>query len=49
MHIVAATKLGVELIQREGVSVLMKGAGTFTIKRVADWTTRYFFAEQVRT
>lgn len=44
---VAATKLGVELIQREGVSVLMKGAGTFTIKRVADWTTRYFFAEQV--
>jgi len=44
---VAATKLGVELIQREGLSVLMKGAGTFTTKRVADWTTRYFFAEKV--
>lgn len=44
---VAATKLGVDLIQREGVMVLMKGAGTFTTKRVADWTTRYFFAEKV--
>lgn len=44
---VAATKLGVELVQREGMMVLMKGAGTFTVKRIADWTTRFFFAEQV--
>lgn len=44
---VAATKLGLDLVKREGVAVLMKGAGTFTVKRVADWTTRFFFAEQV--
>lgn len=44
---VAATKLGVELVKKEGGLVLMKGAGTFTIKRIADWSTRFFFAEQV--
>ena len=44
---VAATKLGVEIVKSEGMMVLMKGAGTFTVKRIADWTTRFFFAEQV--
>jgi len=43
---VASSKIGVRVIQNEGVLALMKGSGVFASKRVADWTTRYFFAVQ---
>lgn len=42
---VASTKVGMRVVQREGVTALMKGSMVFSSKRVADWTTRYFFAE----
>lgn len=45
---VQASKVGVEVVKREGVAVLMKGSLVFTLKRVADWSTRYFFAETCR-
>ena len=33
------------MIREEGMSALMKGSIVFSSKRVADWTTRFFFAE----
>ncbi|RLN86259.1 hypothetical protein BBJ28_00023481 [Nothophytophthora sp. Chile5] len=39
-------KVGVKVIQKEGVAALMKGSGVFSIKRVADWSTRFFFSVQ---
>ena len=44
---VASSRVGVDLVHREGVSALMKGAALFSSKRVADWTTRFYFAESV--
>lgn len=41
----AATRLGSQVIANEGVIGLTKGSFTFSMKRVADWTTRFFFAE----
>jgi Mitochondrial carrier protein len=42
---VASTKVGMNVIRKEGVSALMKGSIMFSGKRVADWSTRYLFAE----
>lgn len=42
---VASSRLGLEVVRREGFSGLMKGSAVFSAKRVADWTTRFFFAE----
>jgi hypothetical protein len=42
---VASTKVGMNVIGREGVMALMKGSIMFSGKRVADWSTRYLFAE----
>lgn len=44
---IASTKVGMDVIRNEGPAALMKGASVFTIKRVGDWTTRFFFAELV--
>lgn len=41
----ASTKVGFDMVRNEGPLVLMKGSGIFTAKRVADWTSRFFFAE----
>ncbi len=46
---VASSKVGAQIISKEGLGVLMKGSGVFTVKRIADWTTRFFFAELVAT
>lgn len=35
------------VIKEEGVFALCKGMGVFSVKRMADWTTRYFFVVQV--
>jgi hypothetical protein len=42
---VSSTKVGMNVIRREGVLALMKGSMMFSAKRVADWSTRYMFAE----
>ena len=42
---VASTKVGMNVIRKEGVMALMKGSVMFSGKRVADWSTRYLFAE----
>lgn len=36
--------IGMTVIRNEGVSALMKGAGVFSLKRVADWSSRFFFS-----
>jgi hypothetical protein len=44
---IASTRLGAQVVRTEGVSALMKGSVLFSTKRMADWTTRFFFAEVV--
>ncbi|RHY34259.1 hypothetical protein DYB32_001068 [Aphanomyces invadans] len=36
-------QVGMNVIRNEGVPALMKGSVVFSLKRVADWSTRYFF------
>ena len=36
--------VGMRVIRNEGVLALMKGSGVFSLKRVGDWVTRYYFA-----
>lgn len=43
----ASAAVGGRIIAKEGVGVLMKGAGVFSLKRAADWTTRYLFVVMV--
>ena len=42
---VASTRVGMNVIRKEGIMALMKGSIMFSGKRVADWSTRYLFAE----
>lgn len=44
---IASTKIGAQVIRNEGPQALMKGSLLFSTKRMADWTTRFFFAEVV--
>lgn len=44
---IASTKIGAQVVRREGPMALMKGSLLFSTKRMADWTTRFFFAEVV--
>ncbi|KAL3912191.1 MAG: hypothetical protein SGILL_006981, partial [Bacillariaceae sp.] len=37
--------IGGDIIKKEGLGSLMKGANTFATKRVFDWSSRYFFAD----
>lgn len=41
---VASARIGARVVSDEGVSALMKGSIIFSGKRVADWSTRYFFS-----
>jgi hypothetical protein len=43
----ASTQVGMNVVRNEGVSALMKGSIMFSGKRVADWSTRYMFAEGI--
>lgn len=43
----ASARVGGKVIADEGFAALMKGSGTFAVKRFLDWTTRYFFAVTV--
>ena len=36
--------VGMRVIRNEGVLALMKGSTVFSMKRVGDWVTRYYFA-----
>jgi hypothetical protein len=37
--------IGGDIIKKEGLGSLMKGADTFATKRVFDWASRYYFAD----
>jgi hypothetical protein len=37
--------IGYEVVANEGLPALMKGSNVFALKRVFDWSTRYFFAD----
>lgn len=37
-------QVGMKVIRDEGVAALMKGSVVFSMKRVADWSTRFFFS-----
>lgn len=39
-----SARVGMKVIKDEGLVALMKGAGTFSAKRVADWSTRFLFS-----
>jgi len=39
-----SARVGFKVIQKEGLAALMKGSLTFSLKRVADWGTRFYFA-----
>lgn len=38
-------RIGVDVVKDEGISTLMKGANVFALKRLLDWSTRYFFSD----
>ena len=38
-------RIGVDVVQKEGLTALMKGSNIFATKRVFDWATRFFFAD----
>ncbi|TYZ64952.1 hypothetical protein PybrP1_013231 [[Pythium] brassicae (nom. inval.)] len=38
--------VGMKVIRHEGAAALMKGSVVFSLKRVADWSTRFFFSVQ---
>ena len=40
----ASARVGADVVRKEGLAALMKGSVVFSGKRVADWTSRYFFA-----
>lgn len=37
--------IGSEVVRREGIMALMKGANIFAVKRVFDWSTRFYFSD----
>jgi len=38
-------QVGGKVIKHEGLVALMKGSNTFALKRVFDWSTRYYFSD----
>ena len=43
----ASAAVGARIIRAEGAGALMKGSGIFSLKRAADWTTRFLFVVMV--
>ena len=37
--------IGFDVVKKEGIGALMKGANVFATKRVFDWASRYYFAD----
>ncbi len=37
--------IGLDVVKNEGILALMKGADVFALKRVFDWSTRYYFSD----
>jgi len=37
-------RIGMDVVNQEGISALMKGANVFALKRVFDWSTRFYFS-----
>ena len=44
-----SAKIGLDVVAKEGVGALMKGADVFATKRVFDWASRYFFSDLFET
>jgi len=42
--ILLSMTVGTQIIQEEGFRVLLKGSNIFAVKRVFDWSTRFYFA-----
>jgi hypothetical protein len=42
--ILLSFRIGFDIIASEGVFALMKGSNVFALKRVCDWSTRYYFS-----
>jgi len=38
-------KVGLDVVNNEGLPALMKGSNVFALKRVFDWSTRFYFAD----
>ncbi len=43
----ASARVGGRIVKNEGPAGLFKGVGVFSLKRAADWTTRYLFVVMV--
>lgn len=43
--ILLSFRIGFDVIASEGVFALMKGSNVFALKRVCDWSTRYYFSD----
>lgn len=41
--------IGFDVVKNEGMLALMKGSNIFALKRVFDWSTRYFFSDFFET
>ncbi len=41
--------IGSDVVKREGIMALMKGANIFAVKRVFDWSTRFYFSDLFET
>lgn len=42
---VLSLTIGFDVVKNEGILALMKGSNIFALKRVFDWSTRYFFSD----
>ncbi|GKY95388.1 hypothetical protein MPSEU_000500400 [Mayamaea pseudoterrestris] len=40
-----SVKIGSDIVAHEGLVALMKGSNVFALKRVLDWSSRYYFAD----
>lgn len=38
-------QIGYDVVNQEGIIALMKGSNVFALKRVFDWSTRYYFSD----
>ncbi len=43
--ILLSFRIGFDVIASEGFFALMKGSNVFAVKRVCDWSTRYYFSD----
>lgn len=42
---ILSLSIGMDVVTKEGVGALMKGSNVFALKRVFDWSTRFYFSD----